>query len=157
MDWKTRMGKLFPVREKLGNFEETGKVRKFYQKYWKNEGILPSVYLYFSQIFNKVFYLLNSLNKIVKNGQILKKSGKFVSPKMGEPWFLSGFQVERLQMKWRIQDFPKGGVDLVGGAWTPEAVTFRKICMSKRKNQVPWGGGVRRVRPLDLPIRWQHI
>ena len=24
-----------------------------------------------------------------------------------------------------------GGVDLVGGPWTPEAATFRKFCMSK--------------------------
>ena len=29
------------------------------------------------------------------------------------------------------------GVDLVGGAWTPEAATFHKICTSKRKNRVP--------------------
>ena len=44
------MGKLSPVREKSGNFEQTGKVRgfypkywkmrEFYSKYWKNEGIL---------------------------------------------------------------------------------------------------------------------
>ena len=33
--------------------------------------------------------------------------------------------------------FPVGGVDLVRGAWTPEAVTFRKFCMSKRKNLDP--------------------
>ena len=36
--------------------------------------------------------------------------------------------------QWRIQDFPVGG-----GASTPEAVTFRKFCMSKRKNLDPWG------------------
>ena len=30
-----------------------------------------------------------------------------------------------------------GGVDLVGGARTPEAVTNRKFCMSKRKNLDP--------------------
>ena len=37
--------------------------------------------------------------------------------------------------------FPvEGGVDLVvGGVWTPEVVTFRKFCMSKRKNMDPWG------------------
>ena len=35
--------------------------------------------------------------------------------------------------------FPVGGVDLVGGAPTPEAVTFRTFCMSKRKNLDPWG------------------
>ena len=31
--------------------------------------------------------------------------------------------------------FPVGGVVLVGGSWTPEAVTFQK--MSKRKNLDP--------------------
>ena len=32
-----------------------------------------------------------------------------------------------------------GGTHLVGGA-TPEVVTFRKLCMSTRKNLDPWGG-----------------
>ena len=37
---------------------------------------------------------------------------------------------------------PSGGsrVSRRGGVWTPEAATFRKICMSKRKNRVPYGG-----------------
>ena len=30
-----KMGKLFPVREKSRNFEQTGKVMEFYLKYWK--------------------------------------------------------------------------------------------------------------------------
>ena len=38
-----KMRKLFPVREKSGNFEQTGKVREFYPKYWKNEGNLPKI------------------------------------------------------------------------------------------------------------------
>ena len=43
MDWKTwKIGKLFQVREKSGNFEQTGKVKEFYPKYWKSEGILVS-------------------------------------------------------------------------------------------------------------------
>ena len=52
-------------------------------------------------------------------------------------------------------EFPVGGVDLMGGgAWTPEAVTFRKVCMSKRKNLNPLGGrGVRQARPLDPPMQ----
>ena len=29
------------------------------------------------------------------------------------------------------------GFPVGGGAWTPEAAMFRKICMSKRKNWVP--------------------
>ena len=37
--------------------------------------------------------------------------------------------------------FPVGGRRPHGGAPTPEAATFRKICMSKRKNLDPWGGG----------------
>ena len=36
--------------------------------------------------------------------------------------------------------FPVGGRGpRRGGVWTPEAVTFRKFCMSKRKNLNPWG------------------
>ena len=33
--------------------------------------------------------------------------------------------------------FPVGGADLVEGAPTPEAATFKKICMSKQKNLDP--------------------
>ena len=32
-----KMGKRFPLREKSGDFEQTGKVRELYPKYWKNE------------------------------------------------------------------------------------------------------------------------
>ena len=39
-DWKTwKNGKHFPVREKSGNFEKTGKVRENRTKYWKTQGI----------------------------------------------------------------------------------------------------------------------
>ena len=34
-----KMGRHFPVREKSGNFEQTGKVRENHTKYWKTEGI----------------------------------------------------------------------------------------------------------------------
>ena len=34
--------------------------------------------------------------------------------------------------------FPVGGVDLVRGALTLKAVTFRKFCMSKQRNVDPW-------------------
>ena len=30
-----KMGRHFPVREKSGNFEQTGKVREHHTKYWK--------------------------------------------------------------------------------------------------------------------------
>ena len=32
-----KMGRYFPVREKSGNFEQTGKVRENHTKYWKTE------------------------------------------------------------------------------------------------------------------------
>ena len=41
-------------------------------------------------------------------------------------------------------EFPvAGGINLAGGggSLTSDAVTFRKFCMSKRKNLDPWGGG----------------
>ena len=34
-----KMGRHFPVREKSGNFEQTGKVRENHTKYWKTKGI----------------------------------------------------------------------------------------------------------------------
>ena len=40
-DWKTwKNGKAFPVREKSGNIEQTGKVGENQTKYWKTEEIL---------------------------------------------------------------------------------------------------------------------
>ena len=32
-----KIGEHFPIREKLGNFAKTGKVREFYPKYWENQ------------------------------------------------------------------------------------------------------------------------
>ena len=32
-----KIGRHFPVREKSGNFEQTGKVRENHTKYWKTE------------------------------------------------------------------------------------------------------------------------
>ena len=42
----------------------------------------------------------------------------------------------------------------VEGAWTPNAGTFRRKCMQRRKNWVPWGGGghVPGTLPLDPPM-----
>ena len=44
-------GRHFPVREKSGNFEQTGKVRENHTKYWKTHGILDKYCLLFSVIF----------------------------------------------------------------------------------------------------------
>ena len=46
-----------------------------------------------------------------------------------------------------------GGNHLCREAPTPEAAMFCKICMSKRKNQDPWGDGAPRAPPLDPPIQ----
>ena len=35
----------FPVREKSGNFDQTGKVRENHTKYWKTEGISDKYYV----------------------------------------------------------------------------------------------------------------
>ena len=34
-----KMGRHFPVREKSGNFEQTGKIMENHTKYWKTQGI----------------------------------------------------------------------------------------------------------------------
>ena len=39
-----KMEKLFPVREKSGNFVQTGKVREIWTKYWKSQGNLGNFY-----------------------------------------------------------------------------------------------------------------
>ena len=46
-----KMGRHFPVREKSGNFEQTGKVRENHTKYWKTQGIGDKYYLIFLVIF----------------------------------------------------------------------------------------------------------
>ena len=42
-----KMGRHFPVREKSGNFDQTGKVRENQTKYWKTEGISDKYYMLF--------------------------------------------------------------------------------------------------------------
>ena len=46
-----KTGRHFPVREKSGNFEQTGKVRENHTKYWKTEEISEKIICYFSMIF----------------------------------------------------------------------------------------------------------
>ena len=42
-----KIGRHFLVREKSGNFEQTGKVRENHTKYWKSGGIQTNVIYYF--------------------------------------------------------------------------------------------------------------
>ena len=42
-----KMGRYFPVREKSGNFDQTGKVRENHIKHWKTEGISGKCYWLF--------------------------------------------------------------------------------------------------------------
>ena len=87
--------------EKLGNLQKSGKSQGILPNILENEGILANFYFIFSPKFlfevyllNKFLYLLNSLNKTLKNtgklkkkytGKVGGKSGKYVSPKMFEP------------------------------------------------------------------------
>ena len=96
MDWKTyKNWKTFFSQgilnrlEESGNFmQNTGKMRTFYSKYWKNEGIWANFYFIFSLKFlfevylqNKVqIYLLNSLNKTLE--KILKNQKNILE----KPW-----------------------------------------------------------------------
>ena len=81
-----KMRKHFPVRGKSGDFEQTGKAREIFPKYWITEGILANFYLFILQFF-KMKCVYNWLVKFIKLKikNILENSGKFVSPKMWEP------------------------------------------------------------------------
>ena len=63
---------------KSRNFEHTGKVREYYPKYWKREGILPIfIFIFFHWffiwgVFVRFLYLLNALNKTLE-----KNNGKW--------------------------------------------------------------------------------
>ena len=59
MDWKTwKNEKILQGKEKSGNFEQTGKMREFYPKYWKSEEILASFYFYrFPDFLIKVYLI----------------------------------------------------------------------------------------------------
>ena len=53
-----KMGRHFPVREKSGNFEQTGKVRENHTKYWKTEIYWDKYYLIFLVIFKWTVHYL---------------------------------------------------------------------------------------------------
>ena len=55
-------------------------------------------------------------------------------------------------LQWRIQDFPWGGMDLIGGAWTPKAATFSENLYVKMKELGLLGGAHAGCAPLDLPM-----
>ena len=71
------MGRHFPVREKSGNFEQTGKVRENHTKYWKTEINWDKYYLVFSVIFKwTVQFLVKWIKFSVKKNKTLKKYWK---------------------------------------------------------------------------------
>ena len=79
---------IFPVREKSGKFEQTGKVRDNHTKYWKILGISDKYYLLFLVMFKcTVYHLLKWIIKFLVKSRtlkkILEKSGNFVSPDRG--------------------------------------------------------------------------
>ena len=57
-----KMGRHFPVREKSGNFEQTGKVRENHTKYWKTQGISDKYY--FLVIFKLTVYYFAEMHQI---------------------------------------------------------------------------------------------
>ena len=67
------MGRHFPVKEKSGNFEKTGKVRENHTKYWKTFSDIEMNCVLFAKM-DKVFSLKK---KPLKNpGKIEKNTGK---------------------------------------------------------------------------------
>ena len=72
-----KMGRHFPVREKSGNFEQTGKVRENHTKYWKTEINWDKYYLIFLVIFKwTVHFLVKWIKVSVKKNKTLKKYWK---------------------------------------------------------------------------------
>ena len=62
-----KMGRHFPVRERSGNIDQTGKVRENHTKYWKTQGTSDKCYLLFLVIFKlTVYYLLKWVKFSVK-------------------------------------------------------------------------------------------
>ena len=85
------MARHFPVREKAGNFEQTGKVRENHTKYWKTQGILFDIFsdiLMNCVLFAKMDQVF-SLKKFWKNGKKYWKSQGILSVrKSGNPELL---------------------------------------------------------------------
>ena len=72
-----KMGRHFPVREKSGNFEQTGKVRENHTKYWKTETNWDKYYLTFLVTFKwTVQHLPKWIKFSVKKTKHQKNTGK---------------------------------------------------------------------------------
>ena len=57
-------------------------------------------------------------------------------------------------LKWPIQDFPRRGMDLVGGAVDSQGSYILKIVYVKKKESGPLGGCVLGTPPLDPTMHW---
>ena len=82
------MGRDFPVREKSGNFEQTGIVRENNTEYWKIQGISDKyIICYFLVIFKCTVYHLLTWVKFSDKNRTLKiysKNGKKSTGKVRE-------------------------------------------------------------------------
>ena len=76
-----KMGRHFPVREKSGNFEQTGKVRENHTKYWKTEINWDKYYLIFLVIFKWTVHYLPKWIKfsVKKKNKTIKNTGKMAT------------------------------------------------------------------------------
>ena len=89
-----KMGRHFPVREKSGNFEQTGKVRENHTKYWKPQGIWDKYYLIFLYIiFSDIWMncvLFTKMDQVFsKENKTLKKYWKIEKKYCKSPGILS--------------------------------------------------------------------
>ena len=98
------MGKPFPVREKSGNLEQTGKIRENHTKYRITLGISDKYYLIFLVIFKLTVYCVlkctlctkdKTLKKILE--KVLEKSANFVSLEKWELCHVRSYNMENEQ------------------------------------------------------------
>ena len=99
-----KMGRYFPVREKSGNFEQTGKVRENHTKYWKTEINWDKYYLIFLVIFKwTVHFLVKWIKFSVKKKQkIIKNTGKMAKNTGKVREFCQSGKVGTLMVTWDL-------------------------------------------------------
>ena len=56
--------------------------------------------------------------------------------------------------QWQIQDFPLGGMDPLGGAWTTDTSAFSVKMCAKMKELGPMGGHVPSTPPRSASAKY---